>query len=73
MSIFIPAGTAPDAISQSNPFNPTTAIPSSISLSETEVTTPFVKSRARNAFRMFVGRPICIAVALVFGRIPLLS
>ena len=45
-SFFIPAGDAPDAISQSNPLRPTTDMPSSISESLTVVTTPLVYSKA---------------------------
>jgi len=66
----MPAGTAPEAISQSNPFSPTTDIPSNISLSVTLRTTPFVNSNARNPFSKLDGLPICIAVAFVLGRIP---
>ena len=72
-SFLIPAGTAPDAISQSNPFKPTRAIPSNISLSETCATTPLVNSNARKPFRMLAGFAIWMAVALVFGFIPFLS
>ena len=43
---------------ESNPFNPTTAIPSSISESETVVATPLVNSNARKPFIMFAGLPI---------------
>src|SRR5918999_572296 len=58
LSFRIPAGTDPDAISQSNPFNPTIDIPSLISLSLTCVTIPWVKSSALKAFRIFAGLPI---------------
>ena len=64
----MPAGTAPEAISQSKPFNPTIDIPSNISLSVTVVTTPSVNSNARNPLSKLAGLPICIAVAFVFGR-----
>ena len=66
----MPAGTAPEAISQSKPFNPTTDIPSNISLSVTLMTIPSVYSNARIPFSKLDGLPICIAVAFVFGRIP---
>ena len=52
---------------------PTTDMPSSISESLTVVTTPLVYSKARNAFMIFAGLPICIAVAFVFGLEPVLS
>jgi len=70
INFLIPIGTEPDAISQSNPFSPTIDIPSSISESETCVTTPLVNSNARKPFRIFAGRPIWIAVAFVCGLVP---
>src|SRR5918993_2087098 len=73
LSLRIPAGTDPEAISQSNPFNPIIDIPSFISLSVTWVTIPLLKSKALNALRIFAGLPIWIAVAAVLGTIPLLS